>query len=70
MSLGVTSWGNMTLACRCNSKTNSMFVSATHMIYFSNLSITDELCTYLWGKIGAHELGCHVKGQHDFSTQM
>ena len=53
MSLGDTSKGNMILAPRCNSKTRSMFVSATNLVFCPNFSITDQLFTNLWGKIGA-----------------
>ena len=53
MSLGVTSMANMTLAPRCNAKTHSMFVSATHMILCPNFSITDHLFPYFWGQIDA-----------------
>ena len=53
MSLGDTSRVNMTLAPRCNAKSYSMFISDTHLTSCPNFSITGELLTYLWGKIGA-----------------
>ena len=52
LTSGVTSNDTMSLALRCNAKTYSMVVSATHLISCLNFSITDELLTNLWGKIG------------------
>ena len=53
LSLADISRGNMTLALRCNAKSYSMFISATHLTSYPNFSNTGELLTYLWGKIGA-----------------
>ena len=63
--LGVMSKGNMTLAPRCNAKTYSMFVSATHLMFYPNFNITGELLTYFGGKIGTQgymSLGVMSKG--------
>ena len=54
ISLGVMSRGKMTLAPRCNAKSYSMFVSATHLMFYPNFSITGELLTYIWGEISTH----------------
>ena len=43
----------MTLAFRCNSKTCSVFNSATHVISCQSFSITDKILTQLCGRIGA-----------------
>ena len=56
---------NMNLGPRCNAKTYCMFVSATHLMFCPNVNITDQLFTYLWGKIGAQgymSLGAMPRG--------
>ena len=53
LTSGVRSRGSISLVARCNAKTYSMFISATHLILRPNFSITDELLTLLWCKVDA-----------------
>ena len=50
---GFTSRGNMFSAPGCNTKSYSMFISATHLLSWPNFSITDDLLTYLCVETGS-----------------
>ena len=50
---GFTSRGNMSSAPGCNTKSYSMFISATQLISWQNFSITGELLNNLWGETGS-----------------